>query len=387
MVDTRQGEIEATPITKSVEAYLEMLEEMIDGEHQEAVEVRQIKSFRYEAIDHIPVMVTLRDDVSHQTFGNSEWPTFFWQEQMDNYDYMLLNELSPVYESALLKDDKCFSIRPNLGQCFIPSFFGCEPDISDAQLDSMPWIMRDEAKHNKNLIKGLIDKGVPGLECKLMSTYTEIVDCWRERLADYPKLQRFCHISLPDVQGPFNLAFHLRNVDLYMDIIDEPQFVHDLMDMMTETFIKVSTYCKTITGEPMDESYYWNWHMDGGVRNVDDNSVLLGPDEYHEFVLPYNNKAFAPFGGGAHHSCGQLDHLYEELFAIEKVKGIHFGNPEFQDFEKAWTLLQEKKICVLWDEKLAPEFRDQVKTGIVVKEVCASLDEARACLEDYRKGW
>jgi hypothetical protein len=387
MVEARHGEIEATPINRPVEAYLDMLEDMIDPEHQAAVEDRQLKSFRYEPIDHIPVMVTLRDDVSHQTFGNSEWPTFFWQEQIDNYDYMLLNELMPAYESAVLKDDKCFSIRPNLGQCFIPSLFGCEPDISEAKLDSMPWIKRDEKQHDIERIRELVGQGVPNIKGKLMDTYVEIVNDWKKRLQDYPKLQRFTHISLPDVQGPFNLAFHLRNVDLYTDIIDDPQLVHDLMNLMTETFVEVVTYCKNVTGEPMDEAYYWNWHMAGGVRNVDDNSVLLGPEQYNEFVLPYNNKAFAPFDGGAHHSCGELEHLYGELFAIEKVKAMHFGNPEFQDFGKVRSLLEEKKICILWDETLEPAHREQVTTGVVVKEIRGNLDEAKACLEEYRKNW
>ena len=76
-----------------------------------------------------------------------------------------------------------------------------------------------------------------------------------------------------------------------------------------------------------------------------------------------------------------------ELFAIDTIKGMHFGNPEMQDFSKVRPLLEEKKICMLWDEALAPEFRDQVKTGIVVKEVCQSLDEAKATLESYQKDW
>jgi len=387
MVQTRKGDIAATKMDKSADDYFGLLNDLIDPAHQAAVEERQIKSFRYEKIDHIPVMVTLRDDVSHQTFGNSDWPTFFWQEQMDNYDHMLLNELAPAYESAVLKDDKCFSIRPNLGISFTPTFFGRNPDISEAELDSVPWVKREEALCDKVLIQAMIDKGVPEVKGKQMALYEEIVQSWHERLADYPNLQRFTHISLPDVQGPFNLAFHLRGVDLYMDIVDDPKFVHDLMNLTSETIIKAATHCKSITKEPMDEAYYWNWHIPGGIRNVDDNSTMLGPDHYNEFVLPYNNKTFAPFDGGAHHSCGELEHLYDDLFSIEKIKGMHFGNPEMQDFGKVWSQLKDKKICILWDEKLDPKYRDQVKTGIVVKEVCTTMDEAKAVLESYQKDW
>jgi len=387
MVRTRTGGIEATPMAQTVDSYLAMLEEKLDPDHLASVEQRQIKSLCYEKIDHIPVMVTLRDDVSHQTFGNTDWPTFFWEQQLGNYDYMLLNELLPAYESALLKDDKCFSIRPNLGQCFIPSLFGCLPEINEAELDSLPWIKRDPKLHTKEGVQKLIDAGVPETKGKLIDQYEEIVAHWTNRLAPFPKLRQFTHITLPDVQGPFNLAFHLRGVDLYTDILDDPDFVHALLKLVTETFEVTARHCKGIIGEPLDEAYYWNWHIKGGVRNVDDNSVMIAPEEYAEFVKPYNSKAFQPFGGGAHHCCGELEHLYDELFSIKGNNAMHFGNPEMQDFGNAYPLLADRKIGILWDDSLPEQFRCEVKTGIVVREICTSMEQARSCLDNYQKYW
>ncbi len=388
MVESRRGKlIEPTPMTLPVEAYLDRLEGLIDPVHQQAVEARQRKSFRFEPVDHVPVMVTLRDDVSHQTFGTTDWPTFYWHEQMRDYDKMLLNELAPAYESALLSDDKCFTIRPNLGQGFIPSIFGCQIALSDAKLDSLPWVVRDEGYFNKAAIARMIEAGVPELSSELLRRYEEIVAAWRARLADYPKLSRFAHITLPDLQGPFNLAFHLRGVELYTDVVDDPPFVHGLLGLMADAFTAVGTWCKRLIGEPMDEGFYWNWRLCGGVRNVDDNSIMLGPEYYADFVLPYNDRAFAPFGGGAHHSCGELAHLYPYLFEIERIRAMHFGNPELQDFGTVWPLLEEKRICLLWDQALAREHRARVKTGIIVREICRSLEDARGRLEEYRKNW
>jgi hypothetical protein len=306
---------------------------------------------------------------------------------MKDYGKMLLNELAPVYESVQLKDDKCFSIRPNLGQGFIPSLFGCRNEISDAKLDSLPWVVHEEGRHNKTALKRMIDEGLPEIQGEMLGCYREIVEDWLEVLSDYPNLSRFCHITLPDLQGPFNLAFHLRGVELYTDVIDDPDFVHGLMSLLTDTFIEVGKWCKKVVGEPLDGGYYWNWRLVGGVRNVDDNSIMLGPDFYSEFIKPYNDRVFVPFDGGAHHSCGELSHLYPHLFSISQLHAMHFGNPEMQDFETVWPQLAEKKICALWDMELRPEFREQVCTGIVVREVCESLDDAKRRLDNYRKGW
>ena len=388
MVESRRGKLlEPTPLTRSVHDYLAELEEGIDAAHQAAVEERQLRSFRYLPVDHIPVMMTLRDDVSHQTFGTTEWPTFYWRDQIEDYDKMLLNELAPVYESILLRDDKCFSLRPNLGQGFVPSLFGCRIELSDAKLDSLPWVVREEGYHSKEALRRMVRAGVPELRSELLERYVDIVECWRGRLRDYPRLQRFCHITLPDLQGPFNLAFHLRGVELYTDVVDDPDFVHGLLDLLSRAFTEVGQWCKGIVGEPLDEAYYWNWHVSGGVRNVDDNSIMLGPEYYRAFIKPYNGQAFAAFGGGVHHSCGELAHLYADLFSVAGIQGMHFGNPELQDFGTVWSLLAEKRICVLWDMALPVEYRDRVQTGIIVREVCETLDEAQRRLDDYRKDW
>lgn len=386
MVMTNDQPVDATPMGKSVEEYLAELDGLIDPTHQAAVEQRQLKSFRYEPIDHIPVMLTLRDDVSHQTFGSSGWPTFAWPEQMKDWDNMLLNELSPAYESALLKDDKCFSIRPNLGIGTIPTLFGCSIDCPDPVLDSMPWVVRTEG-HTKEFIQELIDKGVPDPSGGVLETYAKIVANWRDRIEPYPNLKRFCHITLPDNQGPFNLAFHLRGTELYTDILDDPQFVHNLLNLMTETYIAVSRWSKTINREPIDEGYYWNWHLNGGVRNVDDNSVLLGPDQYAEFVKPYNSRALSAFNGGAHHFCGEGFQIFPHVCEIESINAVHFGNPEMQHFEEVHPELAKRKICILWDHPLDGEHRAAATTGIVVRETVRTLDAAKARLEDYRKSW
>ena len=74
--------------------------------------------------------------------------------------------------------------------------------------------------------------------------------------------------------------------------------------------------------DQVDVAYNSGWHgalymAAGGARVVDDVSIMLSPEHYLRYSLPYVRECMAPFGGGWVHSCGnishQLDAYLEEL--------------------------------------------------------------------------
>ncbi len=371
-------------LDKPVSHYLALLEDLIDPEHQAAVEERQLKAWKHEPIDHLPVILQLRDDVGHKTYGVSDWPFFKWGDMYENWDWMLLNELGPCYDSARIKDDRVFTARPNLGQVPIPALFGCSfTYYKDSHFDTMPWV--EKIEDEKELF-ALLDRGLPDLNGGETDTIRQIVQRWRELLKPFPKLTRFVHVTAIDNQGPFNLGFHLRGQNLYTDVVNNPEMVHKLMDLITETYIEHTKFVKEdILQEPMKEGYYWGYRMHGGVRIVDDNSILLGSEMYKEFVHPYNIRAAEPFNGGMFHFCGLGDHVINDILSNPYNHAVNFGNPEMQDLGRLWPLFEEKKISVLWDTTLAQELLDTIKTGIVIKEAVPSIDEAKRRLELYHK--
>lgn len=364
--------------------WLPLLEEAIEPEHLLDVEERQRRAWAFEPLDTLPVMVTLRDDVAHLTRGHTEWPTFDWDDQMADPARMLLNELAPAWESALIRDDKCFSIRPNLGIGTLPALVGCGMAFDKASEDSMPWIVRPEGFSEREHLEALIAAGLPDMDGGVTPQYRSIVEAWRGYLKPYPKLERFAHLTLPDNQGPFNLAFHFRGEALYLDVYDDPDFMHRFLSWINLLYVAASTHYKRILGEPLDEGFYWNWRLRGGVRNVDDNSVLLGPEMYEEFVKPYNDRSFGPFGGGVHHFCGNVGHLLPAAVNITNLSGIHLGNPELNEFDSVWRQTSARKVCLLWDAPLPESHRSLIRTGIVIREKVKTMEEARATLDRYR---
>lgn len=99
-----------------VKTYLELLEQQIDIEHVRAVEQKQLSVFNFEKVDRLPILISTRDDVAHKTSNVIDWPGFTFNQMWNDYGAMLLNELRPVYESIRLKDDKVFTLRPNLSK-------------------------------------------------------------------------------------------------------------------------------------------------------------------------------------------------------------------------------------------------------------------------------
>ena len=97
----------------------------------------------------------------------------------------------------------------------------------------MPWVKHrplDEVK--KNLVKGL-----PDPDTGLGQRVRQCCEHFRERLAPYPRCTKYIHITQPDLQGPFDILHLLLGADVFFDLVDEPETVHEILSLATETYI------------------------------------------------------------------------------------------------------------------------------------------------------
>ncbi|MHB1315790.1 MAG: uroporphyrinogen decarboxylase family protein [Christensenellales bacterium] len=81
------------------------------------------------------------------------------------------------------------------------------------------------------------------------------------------------------VTGPFTLALHLRGTDIFYDIYDDPQFVHNLMRFCTDVAKATA-----------------QMYMDGGahiIAIVDPMTSQIIPEVFTEYVSPYCSEIFA----------------------------------------------------------------------------------------------
>ena len=314
------------------------------------------------------------------------YPHHTLEEQFYDKEKMLAEHLWGMIGTARGTGDGQPSIRANLGVGFIPSLFGLKSKF--IQPNQMPWVMghlsREEIAH----------LGVPDVRSAgLMPKALETISYFRE------KLDGKASVYLSDTQGPFDIAHLLRGHDLYYDVYDDPEFVHQLMDVVTETYIEASKVMKAAIGEPLDEGVHGELIMEhGGVRVCDDSSINLSDAMFREFVQPYMARALKPFGGGWYHFCGKAHHLLHSMLDIEGVRGINFGNPELYDF--AEVLPEVLKRGQFYVGTIPPEkgenaaaYRDRIagyldgaRKGLILQSLAVGQGEsAREAVEIWRQ--
>jgi len=359
----------------------EELETGLDEAHICSVEQLQKDVFNFVPGTPTPILVSTRNDVAHETIGDAGWPRFSFGRMWHDPAAMLINELLPVYESMLLRDDKVFTLRPNMSQVFMPSFFGVDGTFIPGNEDSMPVVHQFLSK--QQIISML---GAPLLLSRggMMEKYLSILDAWSRILMDFPTVRNCVHFCLPDLLGPCTLLYTLRGIDLYTDVYDDPQFVHEAMEMVTNGIIQVLKYIAPYIGLE-DHGFYWNYCFPGRIRNVDDNSILFSKEQYEEFVRPYNDKLYDACGGGILHYCGKAQHILDSVMNTKKIVGINFGNPELQDWDTVYSMAQRNRKVLLWDMSMEPKRYSQLIGGVIMKVFVKDLESGKKILDDYRR--
>jgi uroporphyrinogen-III decarboxylase len=146
----------------------------------------------------------------------------------------------------------------------------------------------------------------------------------------YMKANSFLPVGYTDFQGPLTTANQLLGYDklIYL-MFDHPKLMHELMDIVTESLILWVKTQKAIIGEPLnecisDQQVYTGRHA--GVWFSDDDAVLMSPDTYREFVVPYNSRVLQAFGGGCIHYCGNATHHADSFLATDGLKALNIYN-------------------------------------------------------------
>jgi hypothetical protein len=215
------------------------------------------------------------------------------------------------------------AVRPNLGTIFIPAIAGQEFIISDGQ---MPWPGRHFSIEQITSINK-IDLNT----AKLMEL--------AERFYEIHKTEGSGEICsyLADTQGIFDILHLLRGDELFYELADKKNLMKELLNILTDLYIKVSQRLKMSIGENANSMIHGHgtqqglFFPDAGVRLSEDTPTLLSPAMIDEFVLPYMEKAAKPFGGAFVHFCGKHEYLYDKILECHFVKAIDLGNPEMYD--------------------------------------------------------
>ncbi len=138
--------------------------------------------------------------------------------------------------------------------------------------------------------------------------------------------------------GPFEWAVRLRGMDnLLLDVVDRPEFVHDIMDAIT--YGMESYHTAREAAGAVDAEQIWPIHMHyddvpAGMQNRlkgcwayvhAQSAASLSPAMYAEFVQPYNERIAAMFGKVYYHGCEDLSAKAPIIRALPNLRLFHVG--------------------------------------------------------------
>lgn len=160
-------------------------------------------------------------------------------------------------------------------------------------------------------------------------------------------------VGVTDCQGPLTTALQIAGYDkMSYWMYDHPAAIHELMQLVTDVLIDWVRVQKEVAGQDScDDAYVLGTKIPAGLGGVwisDDDSTLLGPDLYREFVVPYNSQVLMGFGGGAIHYCGCANQHIDNFLATEGLRAIqNFNLDDLDSAARIRHALAEKRITYI----------------------------------------
>jgi hypothetical protein len=374
---------------EKLDRLLEHLEEHLDEEHLRRTEQLHLDAMAFRPVPRLPLtLVWPPDDVE----------PFPYAQAHEDPAKMLYNELvrtvggTSTYGSTILKDDFPPHVRSNHGIGIIASLFGAHCRIIN---DNMPWVEHREPAE----LRKAAAWGVPDLEQALGGRVLETHRFYRDKLKGYPKCSRCVRITQPDLQGPFDIVHLLMGNDVFLAVVDDPAFVHELLAVVTDTYIAFRRLIDPLLSDRAgDDAVYLHGCLFGGrVLIKDDTAIInLSSEMHREFSKAYNDRIYEAFGGGSYHFCGPSRPWTHEAIDTPLLRGINYGNPEMQDLAAECAYGSRRNVPILlWGDALCLEPKDRdflgdirslgIRTGMTLALRVKSRQEAQAVLDQHRR--
>ena len=247
-------------------------------------------------------------------------------------DYELMLQAELIRASQMLsktKDVPC--VRANYGTGILTSLFGAEVFMMPYETNTLP---TTRSLNDTEAIRRILEAGVPDLEAGFGRDVFAMGEIFAEVFRDYPKIQQYLYVYHPDTQGTLDVAELLWGGEMFYSLFDEPEFVHDVLRLITDTYRCFLDRWYTIIPRREGLNVHWGWMHRGTIMLRNDSAMNLSPEMYGEFALPYDRELLEYYGGGCVHFCGRGDHYIDQLAAVPLLYGVNMSQPEYNDMEK-----------------------------------------------------
>jgi len=270
---------------------------------------RTTRTLHHERVDRVPVW-----QVS-QTVLYPRHEIFFSPEKN------LVMQLANIILTLEHKTDYVPYLDPFEGVTILAEAFGCPVEVPN---NGDPWV-------KSHIIKNYNDVYNIKKPAKDNEVYKRILNT----LSFFEKETGFqIPVGATDPQGPLDVASLIwNNNDFLIACITNKKEVHYLLNIITEAFIEFYTLqYETLKNTAFPVHSFPLINSNDGISISDDEAILLSPDLFEEFGLPYLNRISDAFGGLYYHCCGDFGHILDKILKIKGLRAInaHLSPKEFK---------------------------------------------------------
>lgn len=265
-------------------------------------------------------------------------------DAIDDLDLMLAMQLGRVSE-ALGRPSAALSMRANYGTGILSSLFGAEIFKMPREQNTLP---TTKTVGGTDAIRRIVERGIPALDTAFGGSVFRFGEAWLTIRQNYPKIAKYVTVYHPDTQGPLDLAELLWGPDMFYAMYDEPELVHALLRLLTDTYIKFLDKWFAMYPNNADLNVHWDFWMRGQICLRNDSAMNLSPDMYTAYPFPYDKELLDRYSGILHY-CGRGDHYIDILASVPSLTGINLSQPHLNDMDTVYraAFSNRKKILDL----------------------------------------
>ncbi len=258
-------------------------------------------------------------------------------DAISDYELMLDAELITA-SKRLASPTSALGVRSNYGTGIMTTLFGAEIFVMPREMNTLP---TTRSLNDSDAVRRILEAGVPDIRSGFGKDVFAMGEIYAEVFKKYPKIQKYVYVYHPDTQGPLDVAELLWGGEMFYEMYDDPDFVHGVMRLITDTYKRFLDHWYTIIPRREGISVHWSWMHPGTIMLRNDSAMNLSPDMYREFAFAYDNELLDYYDGGCVHFCGKGDHYIDILTGAKKLYGVHMSQPEYNDMEKMYSAVRK----------------------------------------------
>lgn len=309
----------------------------------------------------------------------------------DDLEKHLYNELVYAFNTSIalnvdLGCDLPVSIRPNYGIGLVSSILGGLVEQID---DNPPWVRPFSSRSELLKIFNVDTADVTGRGWipRVVETY----QFFNEALKPYRNLDASVKRVLPDLQGPFDNYELLRGGEAFTDFHTDPVLLREGLSLTAGIQITAARNLLPHTTDHRNGfSLQHGVAMKGNILIRNDTPVMVSPEMYRELIAPYDSSVLSALGGGGIHSCGNIEHQFENYLNVKDLFCIDLGQGLLNDREKLFRLAEKKKVAIVRmeateEELITGRIVKMFPTGVSLIHNCKSFEKAIDIQRAYQR--